>query len=181
MPPGSRSSHRISYPPLFPDFFVLQVTPENPLRGARKNRLDFHPLCVVACLRRLDYLRDQKMLVLFYRLHRRPFGQQEFFGVQGVHAPGGWSAVRSSAGVSSSPASGPASTDDAPAKAGARIFSPSQRWPHQHRPSALIMQVPVPQQRVSSFLMGLLPFVGGLYAFGSVTPTWPWYLPPRSL
>jgi hypothetical protein len=35
------------------------------------------------------------------------------------------------------------------------IFSPSQRWPHQHRPSALMMQVPVPQHRGSSD-MGLL-------------------------
>jgi hypothetical protein len=36
------------------------------------------------------------------------------------------------------------------------IFSPSQRWPHQHRPSALMMQVPVPQHRGSSDMGGLL-------------------------
>jgi hypothetical protein len=35
------------------------------------------------------------------------------------------------------------------------IFSPSQRWPHQHTPSALMMQVPVPQHLGSSD-MGLL-------------------------
>lgn len=35
------------------------------------------------------------------------------------------------------------------------IFWPSQLWPHQHRPSALMMQVPVPQHRGSSD-MGLL-------------------------
>jgi hypothetical protein len=39
------------------------------------------------------------------------------------------------------------------------IFSPSQRWPHQHTPSALMMQVPVPQHRGSSD-MGLLLLVG---------------------
>ena len=161
MPPVSRSNDRRSYPPLFPDFFVLQVAPENPLRGARKNCLYLYPLCVVARHQRLDHLRDEKMLVLFYRLYCRPFGQQELFGVQGVHAPGGWSAVRSSAGVSS-PASACASTDGASGKPGAHIFSPSHRWPHQQMPSALIMQVPVPQQRVSSFLMGLRPFVEGI-------------------
>jgi hypothetical protein len=35
------------------------------------------------------------------------------------------------------------------------IFSPSQRWPHQHTPSTLMMQVPVPQHLGSSD-MGLL-------------------------
>ena len=35
------------------------------------------------------------------------------------------------------------------------IFSPSQRWPHQQRPSALMMHVPVPQH-LGSFDMGLL-------------------------
>jgi hypothetical protein len=32
------------------------------------------------------------------------------------------------------------------------IFSPSQRWPHQHTPSALMMQVPVPQHLGSSLI-----------------------------
>ena len=54
------------------------------------------------------------------------------------------------------------------------IFCPSQCWPHQHNPSALIRQVPVPQQRVSSCIVVS-------YALGKVTPTCPWYLPPRSL
>ena len=41
------------------------------------------------------------------------------------------------------------------------IFSPSQRWPHQHWPSALMMQVPVPQHRGSSD-MGLLLWAMGI-------------------
>jgi hypothetical protein len=43
----------------------------------------------------------------------------------------------------------------AAAASGKHIFSPSHRWPHQHWPSALMMQVPVPQHRRSSD-MGLL-------------------------
>jgi hypothetical protein len=46
-----------------------------------------------------------------------------------------------------------------PTGAGKHIFSPSQRWPHQQRPSALMMQVPVPQHRGSSD-MGLLLWGG---------------------
>jgi hypothetical protein len=37
-----------------------------------------------------------------------------------------------------------------PNGAGKHIFSPSHFWPHQHRPSALMMQVPVPQHLRSS-------------------------------
>jgi hypothetical protein len=36
------------------------------------------------------------------------------------------------------------------------IFSPSQRWPHQQRPSALMMHVPVPQH-LGSFDIGPVP------------------------
>lgn len=32
------------------------------------------------------------------------------------------------------------------------IFSPSHCWPHQHRPAASMMQVPLPQQRGSSVM-----------------------------
>ena len=32
------------------------------------------------------------------------------------------------------------------------IFSPSHCWPHQHRPAASMMQVPLPQQRGSSVI-----------------------------
>jgi hypothetical protein len=35
---------------------------------------------------------------------------------------------------------------------GAHMRTPFQRWPHQHKPSALMMQVPEPQQRVSSMV-----------------------------
>jgi hypothetical protein len=35
---------------------------------------------------------------------------------------------------------------------GKHIFSPSHCWPHQHRPSALMMQVPVPQHLGSSVI-----------------------------
>ena len=42
---------------------------------------------------------------------------------------------------------------------GGHICSPSQRWPHQQMPSALIMQVPLPQQRVSSFVIGHLNLI----------------------
>jgi hypothetical protein len=38
---------------------------------------------------------------------------------------------------------------------GKHIFSPSQRWPHQHVPSALMMQVPVPQHLGSSLIQVL--------------------------
>jgi hypothetical protein len=40
--------------------------------------------------------------------------------------------------------------EDAFSFSGKHIFSPSQRCPHQHRPSALMMHVPVPQHRGSS-------------------------------
>lgn len=33
------------------------------------------------------------------------------------------------------------------------MFSPSHFWPHQHTPAALIMQVPLPQQRESSLMV----------------------------
>jgi len=36
------------------------------------------------------------------------------------------------------------------------MLVPSHCWPHQQRPSALMMQVPLPQQRSSSIL---LPFL----------------------
>ncbi len=42
---------------------------------------------------------------------------------------------------------------------GAHMRSPFHRWPHQHRPSALMMQVPEPQQRVSS-MVGLSWVIG---------------------
>jgi hypothetical protein len=45
---------------------------------------------------------------------------------------------------------------------GKHIFSPSQRWPHQHMPSALMMQVPVPQHLGSS----LIQILQGLAAHG---------------
>ncbi len=45
------------------------------------------------------------------------------------------------------------------------IFSPSQRCPHQQRPSALMMQVPVPQHRGSSD-MGLLQWTVGMKVTG---------------
>jgi hypothetical protein len=35
---------------------------------------------------------------------------------------------------------------------GKHIFSPSHCWPHQHTPSALMMQVPVPQHLGSSLI-----------------------------
>ena len=34
----------------------------------------------------LDDFRDQKMLVAGYGIHRSPFGKQQFFGMQSVHA-----------------------------------------------------------------------------------------------
>ena len=40
---------------------------------------------------------------------------------------------------------------------GKHIFSPSHFWPHQHTPSSLMMQVPVPQQRGSSSFMHMSP------------------------
>ena len=55
--------------------------------------------------------------------------------------------------------------------------SPSHLWPHQHTPAALIMQVPLPQQRESSLIFlisrwhhgrrhGVCPRVYGLYCVG---------------
>jgi hypothetical protein len=35
---------------------------------------------------------------------------------------------------------------------GKHMRVPSQLWPHQQKPSALMMQVPVPQQRASSMI-----------------------------
>ena len=43
--------------------------------------------------------------------------------------------------------------------AGKHILVPSHCWPHQQKPSALIRQVPVPQQRISSSMVLLMLLV----------------------
>jgi hypothetical protein len=40
------------------------------------------------------------------------------------------------------------------------IRVPSQLWPHQQKPSALMMQVPLPQQRSSSMMISRIFLVG---------------------
>jgi hypothetical protein len=45
---------------------------------------------------------------------------------------------------------------------GKHIFSPSHCWPHQHTPSALMMQVPVPQHLGSSVIEILQGLTVGL-------------------
>jgi hypothetical protein len=54
---------------------------------------------------------------------------------------------------------------------GKHIFVPSHRWPHQQNPSALMMQVPVPQQRVSSMVSFLVDGSNVPTVFGS-RPMW---------
>ena len=72
-------------PTLPPDLIVLQIAPGNDLSGFGKYGFDFHPLNRIGGQLRWDDLADQKVLLLGLRLHRRPFGQLQLFGVQGIH------------------------------------------------------------------------------------------------
>ena len=74
-----------SNPTLPPHAVILQVPPGNDLRCFGKYGFDFHLLNRIGGQLRRDDLADQKVLLLGHRLHRRPFGQQQFFGVQRVH------------------------------------------------------------------------------------------------
>ena len=75
----------LSNPTLPPLAFVLQRTPLDDLGGLGKDSFDFNPLNRVGGQVRLDHQTDQKVFLLGDGRHRCPLGQQQFFGVQGVH------------------------------------------------------------------------------------------------
>ena len=75
-----------SNPALPPDLIVLQRTPLDDLGGFREHRLDFHKLDRISFKFGLNNPTHQKVLLLVNGLDSGPFGQQQFFGVEGVHA-----------------------------------------------------------------------------------------------
>ena len=75
----------MSNPTLSPDRIVLQIAPGNDLRVFGEHGFDFHHLNRIGGHQRLNHPADQKVLLLGHRLHRRPFGQHQFFGVQWIH------------------------------------------------------------------------------------------------
>ena len=86
MTPEMLALLRPSYPALLPDFFILQITPQHPLGRLREHSLNFDPFDLVARFIWLDDFGDQEMLVFVHWLDSSPFGQQQFFRVERVHA-----------------------------------------------------------------------------------------------
>jgi hypothetical protein len=78
-----KSAH--SHPTLPPNAVVLQLTPRNDWRGLGKYGVDFHRHNRVGGQFGFDHPADQKVLLFGQGLHRRPLGQQQFFGIQRVH------------------------------------------------------------------------------------------------
>ena len=75
-----------SNPTLSPDCIVSQITPGNDLRGLGKCSFDLHPLDRIAGQLGGDDPNDQKVFLFGHGLYSRPFAQQQFFGVQGIHS-----------------------------------------------------------------------------------------------
>ena len=63
-----------------------QFTPRNDLRGLGEHCLDFHILNRIGRLFGLNHTADQKVLLFGDGCDRSPLGQQQFFGVQRIHA-----------------------------------------------------------------------------------------------
>jgi hypothetical protein len=91
-PATRRSSQRLisaphaSNPPLPPNTVVLQLTPGDDLRGLGEHCFKFHILNRIGRLFRLNHSADQKVLLFGDGYDGGPLGQQQFFGVQRVHA-----------------------------------------------------------------------------------------------
>jgi hypothetical protein len=86
MNPSLASSAFLLNPALPPYFFILQVPPWNDLCGLGKNSFDFYTFDGISGLLGLNHPTHQKVLLFVNGLDSGPFGQQQFFGVEGVHA-----------------------------------------------------------------------------------------------
>ena len=75
-----------SNPTLPPNTVVLQLSPRNDLRGFGEHCFNFHILNRIGRLFGLNHPTDLKVLLFGDGFDRSPLGQQQFFGVQRVHA-----------------------------------------------------------------------------------------------
>ena len=64
---------------------VLQIAPWNDLGCLGKHKFDFYQLNRLCGQLRFDHPANKKMLLLGQWGNSRPFGQQQFFRVQGIH------------------------------------------------------------------------------------------------
>jgi hypothetical protein len=72
-------------PTLPPDTIVLQLAPPDDLRGLGERRFDFHQFNWLCGKFGLNHSAHQEVLLLGHRFDGSPLGQQQFFGVEGVH------------------------------------------------------------------------------------------------
>ena len=75
-----------SNPALPPDLIVLQRTPLDDLGGFREHRFDFHQLDKISFNFRLNDFANKEVLLFGDGCDRSPLGQQQFFGIERVHA-----------------------------------------------------------------------------------------------
>ena len=79
-------SSPLSNPALSPDTVILQLTPSDDLGGFRKYSFYFDQLNGLGGQIGLNHPADQEVLLFGQGFDCRPFGQKQFFGIDGVHA-----------------------------------------------------------------------------------------------
>jgi hypothetical protein len=80
------SVHHRPAPSLPPNTVGLQLSPRNDLRGLGEHCFKFHIFNRIGRLFRLNHPADQKVLLFGDGYHCSSLGQQQFFGIQRVHA-----------------------------------------------------------------------------------------------